>query len=221
VPDPDSTRTLRLAVLLSGGGRSLQYLHEAADSGAIPARIVRVVSSRPDAYGVARARNLGYEPVVVERKGISQAEFDRRMTETVRRARVDLVCMAGFLAFWQIPPAFENRVMNIHPALLPDFGGKGFHGHHVHEAVLAAGRTVSGCTVHFADNEYDHGPIILHRTVPVKAEDTADTLAARVFEQEKEAYPEAIRLFAAGRLLVVGDRVEIAPEGSRPGERRT
>ncbi len=217
--DTDPSRTLRLAVLLSGGGRSLQYLHEAAVSHAIPARIVQVVSSRPDAFGVERARTLGYEPAIVPRKGTTQAEFDRRVTETLIRANADLVCMAGFLAFWRVPAAFENRVMNIHPALLPEFGGKGFHGHRVHEAVLAAGRSVSGCTVHFADNEYDHGPIILQRRVPVAPDDTAETLADRVFAAEKEAYPEAIRLFAAGRLLVVGSHVQIAPEGS--GTRET
>ncbi|MBN1513041.1 MAG: phosphoribosylglycinamide formyltransferase [Phycisphaerae bacterium] len=219
--DADPSGKLRLAVLLSGGGRSLQYLHEAAATGAIPARIVRVVSSRPDAYGVTRARDLGYDPVIVQRKGSPQAEFDRRMTQALIQANVDLICMAGFLVFWRIPPAFENRVMNIHPALLPDFGGKGFHGHRVHEAVLAAGRPVSGCTVHFADNAYDHGPIILQRQVPVMSNDTPDTLADRVFEAEKEAYPEAIRLFAAGRLLVVGTHVQIATEGSNAGGMRT
>jgi formyltetrahydrofolate-dependent phosphoribosylglycinamide formyltransferase len=219
--DTDPSRKLRLAVLLSGGGRSLHYLHEAAAAGAIPVRIVRVVSSRPDAYGVTRARDLGHEPVIVQRKGMTQAEFDRRMTEALTRANVDLVCMAGYLVFWHIPPAFENRVMNIHPALLPEFGGKGFHGHRVHEAVLTAGRPVSGCTVHFADNEYDHGPVILQRQVPVMPHDTPDTLADRVFEAEKEAYPEAIRLFAAGRLLVVGSHVQIAPEGSSASGMRT
>ncbi len=219
--DTDPSGKLRLAVLLSGGGRSLHYLHEAATAGTIPARIVRVVSSRPDAYGVTRALDLGYEPVIVQRKDATQAEFDRRMTAALTRANVDLVCMAGYLVFWRIPPVFENRVMNIHPALLPDFGGKGFHGHRVHEAVLAAGRPLSGCTVHFADNEYDHGPIILQRQVPVMPNDTPDTLADRVFQAEKEVYPEAIRLFAAGRLLVVGNHVQIAPEGSNAGRMQT
>jgi folate-dependent phosphoribosylglycinamide formyltransferase PurN len=108
--------------------------------------------------------------------------------------------MAGFLSLWTIPPDFHNRVMNIHPALLPKYGGKGMHGHHVHEAVLAAGETESGCTVHFADNSYDTGPIILQRKVPVLPNDTPDTLAARVFEQERIAYPEAVRRFIAGEL---------------------
>jgi phosphoribosylglycinamide formyltransferase-1 len=109
--------------------------------------------------------------------------------------------MAGFLSLWTIPSDFQGRVLNIHPALLsptegghPRFGGKGMHGHHVHEAVLAAGETESGCTVHYADNTYDTGPIILQKKVPVLPTDTPDALAARVFEQEKFAYPEAIRL---------------------------
>ena len=104
--------------------------------------------------------------------------------------------MAGFLQFLLVPDDFQDRVMNIHPALIPAFSGKGFYGHHVHEAVIAAGVKESGCTVHFADNEYDHGPILLQRTVPVLPEDTPATLAERVFAAECEAYPEAIRLFA-------------------------
>ena len=118
-----------------------------------------------------------------------------------------LVCMGGFLSLWLFPDEFYARVMNIHPALLPDFGGKGMHGHHVHEAVLAAGRVVSGCTVHFCDNKYDHGPIILQRQIPVKPGDTPDTLAARVFEEECVAYPEAVQAFADGRVRLVNHEV--------------
>src|SRR5262249_13978637 len=124
-----------------------------------------------------------------------------------------LVCMAGFLQLVQIPDDFAGRVMNIHPALIPAFCGKGFHGRHVHEAVLASGVRGSGCTVHFADNEYDHGPIILQRVVPVLDDDTPEGLAARVFEEECEAYPEAIRLFAEDRLRVEGRRVRVLPAG--------
>ncbi|UCG15828.1 MAG: phosphoribosylglycinamide formyltransferase [Phycisphaerales bacterium] len=202
---------VRLGILLSGGGRSLQYIHEGTQTGSIPATIVVVIASRPDAFGLTRARKFGCETLVIEYRAMPQREFDRKVTAALTRAGVDLVCMAGFLSFWRIPPEFENRVMNIHPALLPDFGGKGFHGRHVHEAVLAADRRTSGCTVHFADNEYDHGPIILQRTVPVLPDDTPDVLAARVFEEERKAYPEAIRLFAAGRLRVEVDGVRIAP----------
>jgi folate-dependent phosphoribosylglycinamide formyltransferase PurN len=119
--------------------------------------------------------------------------------------------MAGFLQIITVPDDFRMRVMNIHPALIPAFCGKGFYGHHVHEAVIASGVKVTGCTVHYADNEYDHGPIILQRAVPVSDDDTPDTLAARVFEQECEAYPEAIRLFGEGRLAVEGRRVRVTP----------
>jgi len=119
------------------------------------------------------------------------------------------VCLAGFLQLLTIPEDFAGRVMNIHPALIPAFCGKGFYGHRVHEAVLEAGVKVSGCTVHFADNLYDHGPVIVQRTVPVRDGDTAEVLAARVFEQECEAYPEAIRLFAEGRLQIVGRTVRL------------
>jgi folate-dependent phosphoribosylglycinamide formyltransferase PurN len=116
--------------------------------------------------------------------------------------------MAGFLKFLPIPDDFRNRVLNIHPALIPSFCGHGYYGRRVHEAVLASGVKVTGCTVHFADNEYDHGPIVLQRTVPVLDDDTPDTLAQRVFEQECEAYPEAIQLFAERRLVVEGRRVK-------------
>jgi folate-dependent phosphoribosylglycinamide formyltransferase PurN len=117
--------------------------------------------------------------------------------------------MAGFLQIITVPDDFANRVMNIHPALIPAFCGKGYYGHHVHEAALEYGAKISGCTVHFADNHYDHGPIILQRAVPVRDDDTPDSLAARIFEQECAAYPEAIRLFGEGRLRVDGRRVRI------------
>ena len=120
--------------------------------------------------------------------------------------------MGGFLKRVTIPEDFANRVVNIHPALVPAFCGEGFYGHRVHEAVLEYGAKLSGCTVHFADNQYDHGPVILQRAVPVLDDDTPETLAARVFEAECEAYPEAIRLIAAGRVAVEGRRVRIRPE---------
>ena len=132
------------------------------------------------------------------------------MAEILDDAKVDLVIQAGFLSLWHIPPQYEHKVMNIHPALLPKYGGHGMWGHHVHEAALAAGEAESGCTIHFVTNEYDAGPIILQRTAPVLPDDDADALAARVFEQECIAFPEAIRLFAAGRLHVEGDTVVIA-----------
>lgn len=201
---------IRLAVLLSGGGSTLQNLLDHSADGRLAARVIQVVSSSPDAYGVERARRAGVPAAVVERRQAgSREEFSRRIFDLCRQAGAELICLAGFLQLLTIPEDYSLRVLNIHPALIPAFCGKGFYGRHVHEAVLAYGAKLSGCTVHFADNHYDHGPIILQRAVPVLDDDTPDTLAARVFEQECEVYPEAIRLFAEGRLQVEGRRVRV------------
>jgi formyltetrahydrofolate-dependent phosphoribosylglycinamide formyltransferase len=203
-----SVEPLRLAVLARGSGTTLQNLLDRAADGRLRARVVLVVSNNPDAFVLERARRAGIATVVVERKPSgSRDEFSRHIFEPCRQAGVQLVCMAGFLQLVHVPEDYLGRVMNIHPALIPAFCGKGYYSHHVHEAVLAYGAKVSGCTVHFADNEYDHGPIIVQRCVPVEDADTADTLAQRVFAQECEAYPEAIRLFAEGRLRLEGRRV--------------
>jgi phosphoribosylglycinamide formyltransferase 1 len=208
----------RLAVLLSGSGTTLQNLLDRSAAGRLNASVVQVIASRADAFGLTRAAQAGIPATVVERKSCSsREEFSARIFAPCRAAGADLVCMAGFLQLVLIPDDFTSRVLNIHPALIPAFCGKGFHGHHVHEAVLASGVKVSGCTVHFADNVYDNGPIIVQRTVPVLDDDTPDTLAARVFEQECEAYPEAIRLFGEGRLKIEGRRVRVLPPaGIRP-----
>jgi formyltetrahydrofolate-dependent phosphoribosylglycinamide formyltransferase len=206
------TEPIRVAVLLSGGGTTLQNLLDRGGEGQFRARVVSVVSSNAQAFGVTRARNAGLPTAVVERKTCpSREEFSRRIFDHCRAAGAELVCMAGFLQLVLIPRDFENRVLNIHPALIPAFCGKGFHGLHVHQAVLDAGVKLTGCTVHFADNQYDHGPIILQRPVPVFDDDTAESLQARVFAEECRAYPEAIRLFAEGRLRVEGRRVRILP----------
>lgn len=201
---------LRLAVLLSGGGTTLQNLLDQIAAGRLPAEILLVISSHADAFGLVRAEQAGVPTAVVERADYaSREEFSHAIFERCRHAAVDLVCLAGFLQLLRIPDDFEGRVMNIHPSLIPAFCGKGYYGHRVHEAALAYGVKISGCTVHFADNLYDHGPIILQRAVPVLDEDTSDTLAARVFEEECKAYPEAIRLFATGRLRIEGRIVRI------------
>lgn len=201
---------IRLAVLLSGGGTTLQNLLDRIADSRLRAQIVLVISNNADAYGLVRAGDAGLPTAVVDRKECGSCEeFSRQIFERIRLSQTDLVCLAGFLQLLTIPDDFAGRVMNIHPALIPSFCGKGYYGHHVHEAALAYGVKVSGCTVHFADNAYDHGPIILQRTVPVLDADSSDSLAARVFEQECEAYPEAIRLFAEGRLHIEGRRVRI------------
>ncbi len=204
------TNPLRIAVLLSGSGTTLQNLIDRCRGGSLAAEVVVVVADRVDAFGLERARQAGIPTAVVERKACgSREEFSRRIFDHCRQHRAGLVCMAGFLQLLQIPDDFALRVMNVHPALIPAFSGKGFYGHRVHEAVLDYGAKLTGCTVHFADNVYDHGPIILQRAVAVHEDDTPETLAARVQEEEREAYPEAIGLFAAGRLQVEGRRVRV------------
>jgi formyltetrahydrofolate-dependent phosphoribosylglycinamide formyltransferase len=201
---------LSIAVLLTGSGRSLQNLLDHIAAGRLPAQVGLVISSRPDAYGLKRARHAGIATAVVERKAFhDRDDFSAAIFDRCRQASVQLVCLAGFLQLLRIPEDFAGRVMNIHPALLPAFGGQGMYGRHVHEAVLEYGAKLSGCTVHFADNVYDHGPVILQRAVEVLDDDTPDRLADRVFAAECEAYPEAIRLFAEGRLHLHGRRVRI------------
>ncbi len=203
-------RPLRLAVLLSGGGTTLQNLLDHAADGRMPARVVLAVSSNPQAFGLVRAQKAGVPTAVVERRGCpSREEFSRRIFDHVRLAGAELVCLGGFLQLLSVPEDYRGRILNIHPALIPSFCGKGFHGRHVHEAVLAAGVKVSGCTVHFVDDEYDHGPIVAQRAVPVLEDDTPEALAERVFAAECAVYPEAVRLFAEGRLHIEGRRVRI------------
>ncbi len=201
---------LRLAVLLSGSGTTLQNLLDRIQAGTLPAEVVAVISSVPGVFGLERAKNAGIPTTVITRKGAGSLEaFSQAIFDACRSSQADLVCMAGFLQLIQVPDDFLGKVFNIHPALIPAFCGKGYYGHHVHEAVLAYGAKISGCTVHFADNQYDHGPIISQRAVPVLDDDTAETLAKRVFEAECEAYPEAIRWFAEGRLQLEGRRVRL------------
>jgi len=209
-PTAQNKKPIRLGVLLSGGGRTVINILEYIKQGKLNAEVAVVISSRSTVAGVERARNAGLNVKIIRKKDyLDIDEFSKRIEEELVAANVDLVIQAGWLCLWKIPARYENRVMNIHPALLPSFGGQGMWGHHVHEAVLAAGCKVSGCTVHFCTNEYDKGPIIVQRTCEVKEEDTPDTLAVRVFEQECIAYPQAIRLFAEGRILVQGGKTKI------------
>lgn len=186
---------LRVAVLLSGSGRTLQNLLDLREQGELDLDPVLVLGSRPDAYGLERARRAGVPWLVLRRKDFpTDAAFSLQVFGACRQARADLVVLAGWLCLLcPIPDDFRGRVVNIHPALLPAFGGKGFYGDRVHAAVLAAGATETGCTVHLVDDEYDHGQVLLQRRVPVLPGDDVHTLAARVFEAECVAYPEAIR----------------------------
>ncbi len=194
---------IRLGVLISGGGTTLLNILEYIKQGRLNAKVALVISSRSTVAGVERAKNAGLDVKIIRKKDYPDInEFSKHIEDELAAANVDLVVQGGWLCLWKIPDRYENRVMNIHPALLPSFGGQGMWGHHVHEAVLKAGCKISGCTVHFCTNEYDKGPIIVQRACEVKDDDTPDTLAARVFEQECIAYPQAIRLFAEGNLLV-------------------
>ena len=201
---------VKLAVLLSGSGTTLQNLIDRIDAGELDATVGCVIGSRPDAYGLERARKHGIPHEAVVRKDYpDRAAFNEALWAAIEPYAVDLVVLAGFMFILEVPAAFEHRILNVHPALLPAFGGKGMYGHHVHEAVLAYGAKVTGATVHFVDAEYDQGPVILQETVPVLEDDTPDSLAARVQAKERELYPRAIQLFGEGRLCVQGRRVRI------------
>ena len=209
-PTKSGKKPVRLGILLSGGGRTMVNILEYIKTGRLNAEIALVISSRSTVAGVERARNAGLNLKIVRKKDCPEVDnFSNRLEEELTTAKIDLVIQAGWLCFWKIPKKYTDRVMNIHPALLPGFGGKGMFGHHVHETVLERGCKVSGCTVHFCTNEYDAGPIIVQRCCPVEEDDTADTLAVRVFEQECIAYPQAINLFAEGKLKVENGRVRI------------
>lgn len=200
-----------IAVLISGGGTTLRNFIQKIAAGQLAAEIRLVISSNPQARGLDFARDAGIPTLVVRREDHATPQsFRDAIFQPCRDAQVELVAMGGFLKHVLIPPDFVNRVTNIHPALIPAFCGKGFYGLRVHQAVLEYGVKVTGCTVHFVDDQYDHGPIIIQRTVPVLQDDTPETLAARVFEQECIAYPEALNLIAAGRVRVVGRRVLIS-----------
>ena len=202
--------TIRLGVLLSGGGTTLQNFIDRIAAGTLDAEVALVISSRPGVAGIARAEASGIPAEVVSRREFPSLDsFSDRVSELMDQYQPDVILMAGFLSLWKIPPQYESKVLNIHPALIPAFCGKGYYGMHVHRAVVDSGVKVSGCTVHFADNVYDHGPIVLQRTVPVRCEDAPEDVQARVFTEECEAYPEAVRLFAEGRLVIEEGRVRI------------
>jgi len=194
-----------ICILLSGGGRTMVNLQRHIAAGSLDARIVRVIASTACA-GCERARELGVEPIMLGGT-ISREKLGSLLAEV----QADLVVLAGYLKKIEVPVGFTNRVVNIHPALLPAFGGKGMFGHHVHEAVIAHGCKVSGCTVHLCDDQYDSGPILVQRTCPVLETDTPEVLAARVFEQECLAYPEAIAALVEKRVQFHGRRAVVAP----------
>jgi phosphoribosylglycinamide formyltransferase-1 len=201
---------LRVAVLLSGEGTSLENLFEHIEARSLPARVVCVIASKAEAGGLARAARRGVPAVAVPRKQYRDPQaFNDALHAALEPHAPELVLLLGFLSPFELRGRYEGRALNVHPALIPAFSGKGFYGRRVHEAVLAAGAKLSGATVHFVDAEYDHGPIVLQRAVPVQDDDTPEALAARIQAVERELVPEAVRLFAAGRLAIEGRRVRI------------
>ncbi len=204
---------MRLAFLISGGGTTLQNFIDRIASGDLAAEIAVVVASKANAGGLERARQAGIPGVAIVRKQYADAHaFNDALHAELDRHRFDLILLAGFLSQFELRGRYRGRVMNIHPALIPAFCGHGFYGQKVHRAVLEAGVKITGCTVHFADDEYDHGPIILQGAVPVLDDDDETTLAHRVHVLENELYPEAVRLWAARRLEIAGRRVRIRPQ---------
>jgi phosphoribosylglycinamide formyltransferase 1 len=204
---------LKAAVFISGGGTTLKNLLEKIAKESLPLDIKLVISSKSSAGGLEFARQAQIPSLVVARGSSETAEtFSARNFDPCRAAGVDYVLMAGYLKLVAIPADFTHRILNIHPSLIPAFCGQGMYGAHVHRAVLEYGAKLSGCTVHFVDNQFDHGPILLQRAVPVLDDDTPQTLAARVFAAECAAYPDAIRAIAEGRVQVVGRKCSIIGE---------
>jgi phosphoribosylglycinamide formyltransferase-1 len=208
------TDGLRIGVLASGNGTNLQAIIDACARGEIPGRVVVVVSNNTKARALDRARRAGIPAVAMHHRAFPDRDtFDAKLAEILHSYEVDLICLAGFMRVLgsTFIRQFHERVMNIHPALLPAFGGLGMYGDRVHQTVLDSGVRFSGCTIHFANEAPDGGPIILQAVVPVHETDTAQTLAERVVAEEHRLYPEAVKLFAEGRLQVVGRRVRILP----------
>lgn len=204
------TAPLRIAVLLSGSGTSLENLCEQIDVHRVPGQVCVVIASKPNAFGLNRARRRDIPAVAISRKDHSDvSRFNDAIHAVLDEHEIDLVLLLGFLSPFETRGRFDGHTLNVHPALIPAFCGKGFYGHRVHEAVLEAGVKITGATVHFVDGEYDHGPIILQEAVDVRDDDTPETLAKRVQAAERRLVPEALRLFAESRLTIDGRRVRI------------
>jgi phosphoribosylglycinamide formyltransferase-1 len=200
----------RIGILLSGGGRTMVNIAQQITAGDINGEIVTVVSSRSDVAGIGRSKDLGIMPMVISRKAFdSTVAFSQAIFVQMRDQNVSLVLMCGWLCLCEIPEDFTHKVLNIHPSLLPKYGGKGMYGHHVHEAVIANGETESGTTVHFVNNNYDDGPVIIQRRCAIAQDDTPETLAAKVFTEESIAYPQAINYVIEERILVDNNQVTI------------
>ncbi len=208
---------IRIAVLVSGAGRgsNMQAIIDACRSGQIKGEVALVIGVKDDAPAMERARSQGVHTVAISPKSFETDDaYNSAVFAALKDSSIDLICLAGYMRVLgqNIVDEYRNRIMNVHPALLPAFGGKGMYGHHVHEAVIARGVKFTGATVHLVDEEYDSGPIVLQAVVPVEYDDTPDTVAARVLTQEHRIYAEAVALYSQGRLEVQDRRVRILPE---------
>lgn len=197
-------------MICSGGGSNLQAILDAIDVGDIAGEVVLVLANRKSAFALERARSRGIPARFLSRKQLG-AHYDAQMLEALMSAQTDLVVLAGYLAMVgrDVVTVYQGRMMNIHPALLPAFGGQGMYGHHVHEAVIAYGAKVSGATVHFVDEQFDHGPVIAQQTVPVLETDDAQALADRVLAVEHQILPLCVRAFCDEKIRVDGRRVRV------------
>jgi len=205
-----SKKRISLAVLISGTGRTLKNLLERIDAGTLAADVRLVIASTPQARGLQYAEQASIPIRIVERKDHETRDsFSQAIFNLCNEADVDYVILAGYIKLLEIPVSYKNRVLNIHPSLTPAFSGKGYYGDYVHEAVLRFGAKITGCTVHFVDNEYDHGPVILQKSIEVLESDDVDSLNSRVFDLERTAYPEAIQLLAEGKIRVEGRIVHV------------
>lgn len=220
--DAPTKRPLRLGLMVSKGGRTAANLVEHLASEGLPATAAVAIGHHPHAPAVERVRRLGVpfeaitSPPLADLDECAAAALSDRIDETLDAAEVDLVCLCGYLRRFRVGDRWAGRAINIHPSLLPEFGGPGFHGLAVHRAVLAAGRTETGCTVHWIDEAYDRGEILLQRRCPVEPGDTPESLAARVFREECLALPEAVARIAREGLPRVGGDGENAPEPGCP-----
>ncbi|MBP7792699.1 MAG: phosphoribosylglycinamide formyltransferase [Candidatus Goldbacteria bacterium] len=203
----------KIAVFVSGSGTNLQAIIDACESGYISQGKIEIVfSNKKDAYGLQRAKKHNIKTMYLDPENFNtREEYDRVVAGKMNDIGIDLICLAGYMRILTkiFLDTFKGKIMNIHPALLPAFGGKGMYGIHVHEAVLKAGVKESGCTVHFVDYGTDTGPVIFQRKVPVLKGDTPQTLQKRVLEQEHLAYKEAIKLFTEDKLQIIGNKVKI------------
>ncbi len=214
-------RTVRLAALVSGSGRNLQSILDAIEGGELNAKVELVISSRPGVYALERAHSRGIPTEVISRRQHPDLDsFGRAILQALAPHKIDLIVLCGFLSFLspEVVELYRGRIMNIHPSLLPAFGGKGAYGQSVHQMVIDHGVKVSGCTVMFVDEGEDTGPIIVQKVVPVMEGDTAELLGSRVMQAEWQAYPEAVRLFGEERLQIEGRRVRITAQ-KKEGER--